>query len=240
MPIRAILFDKDGTLLDYEETWLPINRTVAATISRGDPALAAALLRAGGHDPDTDAITAGCALAAGSAADVALLWAPLLRAAGVAVDDVQALTDEIDAIFSAEGVQSATPVCDLVAYLDTLQARGIRAGIATSDNYASAMATVEHLGITEKFDFICGYDSGHGTKPGPGMVLAFCRQLGLEPAEVAMVGDNTHDLEMGRAAGAGLVVGVLTGSSGAADLAPLADHVLPDITGLLELICPQK
>mgnify|MGYP002044978498 CR=1 FL=1 len=28
-----------------------------------------------------------------------------------------------------------------------------------------------------------------------------------------MVGDNTHDLEMGRAAGAGLVVGVLTGSS---------------------------
>ena len=236
MPIRAILFDKDGTLLDYEKTWLPINRTVAKIISRGDPALAAALLRAGGHDPETDAITAGCALAAGSAADVARLWAPMLIAAGVAVDDVQALTDEIDAIFSAEGVHSATPVCDLSAYLDALKARGIRAGIATSDNYAATMATVKHLGITEKFDFICGYDSGHGTKPGPGMVNAFCQHLGLQPAEVAMVGDNTHDLEMGRAAGAGLVVGVLTGSSATADLAPLADHVLPDITGLLELI----
>jgi phosphoglycolate phosphatase len=51
-----------------------------------------------------------------------------------------------------------------------------------------------------------------------------------------MVGDNTHDLEMGRAAGAGLVVGVLTGSSKTPDLAPLADLVLPDITGLLDLI----
>jgi phosphoglycolate phosphatase len=160
----------------------------------------------------------------------------MLRAAGQDVGDVQALTDEIDAIFTAEGVQSATPVCDLGAYLDALRARGIQAGIATSDNYAAAMATVERLGITEKFDFICGYDSGHGTKPGPGMVHAFCRQLGLTPAEVAMVGDNTHDLEMGRAAGAGLVVGVLTGSSKTPDLAPLADLVLPDITGLLDLI----
>jgi len=236
MTIRAILFDKDGTLLDYAKTWLPINRIVAAAVSRGDKALAAALLRAGGHDPDTDAVTAGCALAAGSAADVAELWAPLMVAAGVAVDDLQTLTNEIDAIFTTEGVNSATPVCDLGPFLDALRARGVSAGIATSDNYAAAMATVKLLGITEKFDFICGYDSGFGTKPGPGMVLAFCRQLGLKPAEVAMVGDNTHDLEMGRAAGAGLVVGVLTGSSGEADLAPLADHVLADITGLLTLV----
>lgn len=236
MSIRAILFDKDGTLLDYAKTWLPINRIVAATLSRGDDALAAELLRAGGHDPDTDAVTAGCALAAGSAADIAELWAPMMVEAGVAVDDLQALTDEIDAIFSAEGINSATPVCDLGVFLDALKARGVESGIATSDNYAAAMATVDHLGITEKFAFICGYDSGYGTKPGPGMVLEFCRRLGLAPAEVAMVGDNTHDLEMGRAAGAGLVVGVLTGSSGRADLEGLADHVLADITGLLELV----
>jgi phosphoglycolate phosphatase len=236
MSIRAILFDKDGTLLDYNKTWLPINRIVAATLSRGDDALAAVLLRAGGHDPDTDAITPGCDLAAGSAADIARLWAPLLVAAGQTAPDIQALTDEIDAIFSREGINSAAPVCDLAAFLDALHARGVRAGIATSDNHAAALATMSHLGVTERFDFICGYDSGHGTKPGPGMVLAFCAALGLRPHEVAMVGDNTHDLEMGRAAGAGLVVGVLTGSSTTSDLAHLADHVLPDITGLLDLV----
>ena len=236
MSIRAILFDKDGTLLDYEKTWLPINRAVARVISRGDAALAAELLRSGGHDPDTDTIAAGCVLAAGSAADIAAHWTPLLVAAGQPKPDLQALTDEIDHIFSTEGIRCVVPVCELGPFLDALRTRGVRSGIATSDSYAAAMATVALLDITDKFDFICGYDSGHGTKPGPGMVLAFCEALGLTPAEVAMVGDNTHDLEMGRAAGAGLVVGVLTGSSKHDDLAHLADHVLDDITGLLSLV----
>jgi phosphoglycolate phosphatase len=56
--------------------------------------------------------------------------------------------------------------------------------------------------------------------------LGFCEQTGLTPAEVAVVGDSTHDLEMARAAGAGLCVGVLTGPATHDDLAHLADVVL--------------
>jgi len=43
-----------------------------------------------------------------------------------------------------------------------------------------------------------------------------------------MVGDSTHDLIAGRAAGM-KTIAVLTGMAGPADLAPLADAVLPDI-----------
>jgi phosphoglycolate phosphatase len=49
-----------------------------------------------------------------------------------------------------------------------------------------------------------------------------------------MVGDNVAELHMGRAAGAGLVVGVLSGVSSAEILAPLADIVLPSVAGLVE------
>jgi phosphoglycolate phosphatase len=51
-----------------------------------------------------------------------------------------------------------------------------------------------------------------------------------------MVGDNLHDLEMGRRAGAGLVVGVLTGNSGRGELATCADHVLDSIEQLEALL----
>ena len=52
------------------------------------------------------------------------------------------------------------------------------------------------------------------------------------PREVAVVGDNPHDLEMARSGGAGAAIGVLSGNSGADDLAPLADVVLPSIREL--------
>jgi len=47
-----------------------------------------------------------------------------------------------------------------------------------------------------------------------------------------VVGDNPHDLQMARSAGAGVAIGVLTGNSGAEDLLPLADAVLASVVDL--------
>jgi phosphoglycolate phosphatase len=47
-----------------------------------------------------------------------------------------------------------------------------------------------------------------------------------------MVGDSPADLAAGRAAGCGLVIGVLSGASGGEVLGPLADLVLKDVHGL--------
>ena len=68
------------------------------------------------------------------------------------------------------------------------------------------------------------------------MVFGFCARTGLEPAEVAVVGDNRHDLEMGQRAGAGLVIGVLTGTGDHADLTERADHVLDSVRDLEALL----
>jgi len=112
-----------------------------------------------------------------------------------------------------------------------LSAQGLRLGVATNDSEASARRHVEALGLLLHIEFIVGYDSGHGGKPEPGMVLAFASHLGLDPAEVAMVGDSIHDLHAARAAGA-LAVAVLTGPATREELAPHADHIVDDIAAL--------
>ena len=66
--------------------------------------------------------------------------------------------------------------------------------------------------------------------------LAFCAACDLAPERVLMVGDTRADLEMGRRAGCGLVVAVLTGGASAAALAPYADHVLRDVGELPALL----
>ena len=89
------------------------------------------------------------------------------------------------------------------------------------------MLRVDHL-----LDFIAGYDSVEKAKPAGDMVHAFCRACRLEPREVAVVGDNPHDLEMARSAGAGLAVGVLSGNARGEDFGALADAVLGSIAEL--------
>jgi phosphoglycolate phosphatase len=64
------------------------------------------------------------------------------------------------------------------------------------------------------------------------MVAAFCAAARVLPAEVVMVGDTPADLMMGRAAGCGLTVGVLTGGLGRSALEPHADIVLDTIHAL--------
>jgi phosphoglycolate phosphatase len=66
------------------------------------------------------------------------------------------------------------------------------------------------------------------------MVLAICAALRVAPDRVAVVGDTPADLAMGRSAGAGRVIGVLTGVGGRAELEPLADVVLGSVGELLE------
>ena len=80
MAIGAILFDKDGTLIDYWLTWVPINREVALFAAGGDSGLAHALLRVGGQDPATDRVVPGSVLAAGSVDDIAAAFAAQLGA----------------------------------------------------------------------------------------------------------------------------------------------------------------
>lgn len=225
--IRGVLFDKDGTLTDFHSTWSPLVEAAAECAAGGDRAVAARLLELGGRDPDSERVRGGSLLAAADTKAIAEAWAE----AGAAYDAVR-LEREIRSVFAA-GARYAVPVTDVDALFARLRSRGLAVGVATSDSEACAYATLEGLSVCiDEHLFIAGYDSGHGRKPSPGMVHAFCRFTGLSPAEVCVVGDNMHDIHMGRSAGCGLCIGVLTGTSLAGELAGEADHVLDNIAGL--------
>jgi phosphoglycolate phosphatase len=228
--IKGILFDKDGTLLDYDESWLPVNRELARIASQGDAVLADQLLAACGMDPVSGHIVPDSLLAAGNTRQIA----EGLVAAGSKVEVVE-LTIKLDALFS-NATEFSVPVTDLAAFFGRLHRRGFKLGIASSDNERSIRQTAQRFGFAQFVDYIAGYDSGFGSKPEAGMVLGFCKATGLKPAEVAVVGDNNHDLHMGHNAEAGLKVAVLTGTGSRESLAAASDYCLNDITELEGLL----
>jgi phosphoglycolate phosphatase len=222
----GILFDKDGTLFDYAKSWSAINLDAARIAACGDPALRIRLMERGGADPVTGLAAADTLLAAGNAAEIAADWA----AHGSPLETGE-LTHALDALFR-DAVSRMVPVTDLPALFGRLKAHGVSIGIASSDGAAAVADTVRHFGLTSLVDFISGYDSGHGYKPEAGMFTAFCAACRLKPAEVAMVGDNLHDMEMGRRGGAGWRIGVLTGTGTRQSLANASDMLLDSIEGL--------
>lgn len=228
---RGLLFDKDGTLFDYHLTWTPLLSDLALRLAEDNRAKAEAMLASIGYERAQGRFRSGSIAAAGDTLALADAWLPHLQGS-----DRAELIAVLDAHFAEAGPERSVPVTDLAALFGRLKASGYIIGIATNDVEASALGTVARFGLAAHVDFVAGYDSGHGQKPGPGMALAFCEAVGLTPPEIAVIGDNGHDFEMGRRAGAALGVGVLTGTSGRDELLPFTDHIIETIELLPALL----
>jgi phosphoglycolate phosphatase len=228
MKYRGIVFDKDGTLLDFNKTWLPIYLDAALEFAAGDQRLAEQLLAQHGFAAEQSRFIGGSLLAAGNNHQIARAWAVQIGQP----ERVETLSQRLNEIFGELGSRHATAVAGLADTLARLKAAGHKLGVATADSHQGIVNTLQAFDVLQQFDFLAGYDSGHGVKPEAGMVLAFCRQTGLAVETVVVVGDNRHDIEMGRNAGAGLCVGVLTGTSTRGELEDIADLVFDDISAL--------
>ncbi len=219
---RGVLFDKDGTLFDFARTWEAWARAFLRRIAQDD-AHAQRLGAAIGFDTERQSFAPDSVVIAGSPEEVAVRLLPLLPDHGP-----HGLSRLID-ILNVEAARAPqVESVPLVPFFEALRAAGLGLGVLTNDAEMPARAHLSAAGVTGLLDFIAGYDSGHGAKPGPGGLLAFAERMDLPPASCVMVGDSLHDLQAGRAAGF-MTVGVLTGYAGPDVLAPFADAVLPDI-----------
>lgn len=218
--IRGLVFDKDGTLFDFRATWSVWTRRLLLELTAGEEGRAAVIGRAIGYDLATGDFAPDSYVIAHTPAEIADAMMPYL-----AGTDRDVLVARMSSLATETALVAAT---DLPPLFAALKRAGLRIGLATNDFVVPARAHLEQAGVSHYFDFVSGFDSGYGAKPEPGPLLAFAASAGLDPVEVAMVGDSVHDLVAGRAAGM-RTVGVLTGIAGRDELAPHADVVLPHI-----------
>ena len=229
MAVKAILFDKDGTLFDFEATFGPATAGVIAALAGDNNALREDMAEIAGFDLGTERFGKDSIIIAGTAADLAGLWSgPLGRA------DLPGLAGEIDRLFERLTGECATLFPFVPEVLSRLAEMDFVLGVATNDAEAGAGNHLRIAGIDNHFSFVCGYDSGHGAKPGPGMVVAFADHTGVDPAQVLMVGDSPHDMLAGASAGA-QTAAVLSGLAHEDALRGLSEHILQDVRGLPEL-----
>jgi phosphoglycolate phosphatase len=227
MVIKAVLFDKDGTLIDVNRTWVPFYKAMLKQEQGLSAEAVEAKMVLTGLDPVTNTFRAGSTLAGGTTRQLVQQWWP-----EASPDEHAAIVRRLDHDYGALALSYMTPLMPLGPVLHKLQSMDLVLGVATNDGEASARRHMRALNVDHYFAAIIGSDSVAIPKPSGQMLRLFAEKTGLRPDEIAMVGDNTHDLEEARNGGAGLAVGVLTGNAQRIHLHGQANVVLDSISDL--------
>jgi len=226
---RAIIFDKDGTLVDPTGAQSRLTRLMAlraaAQASKGRLSGAACTVAHGGWS--VEGAAAESADPTGKPAD------------GAQAETASSVADE-GAPESDEWSSGPELLPGVGPTLAIFRKLGLRLAVATGDQRWRAQADMEALGVSKDFAAIVSLDDVAHGKPAPDMVYVACERLGCSPAEVIVVGDSVADLMMGRAAGVAACIGV-AGTFGASErLRALADAVLPTVAELPALVVSWK
>jgi phosphoglycolate phosphatase len=210
---RAVVFDFDGTLAETRIDFALMRRRTVEVIQQW-----------GAWEPGLDEGRYVLELVAAAAARLGAREADGYRAAAMqAIEDVEMLT-----------AATAEPFAGVAEALADLQTCGLATGIITRNCRRVVQAILARHPLPH--DALFTRDDVARVKPDPGHLLDCLSAVSVAPAQALMVGDHPTDMQCGHAAGA-LTCGVLTDSTGAAELVAAGAHwVLPDIPALARLV----
>ena len=229
MDIKAILFDKDGTLIDFDAFWIPVSaaavKDILSRAGAGDDMLTEVLGALGVHGDTTDPDGLLCR---GTYGEMGLKIRGVLSEHGIRLSEEEAMRMTGDAFSRSAGAGTVKPVC---AVLERLKERGIRLLVVTTDNPEVTHICLEKLNIEDLFEKVIADDGVVPPKPDPRCALDFAGKSGIPVGEIAMVGDTLTDIGFARNAGMRMIY---VGKS--SEAGKLADARISDVSHIFEII----
>jgi phosphoglycolate phosphatase len=205
--IQAIIFDKDGTLLDTQDF---LRRLGLARIRRLDaqiPGVGESLMMAFGIEGDrldpTYLLAVGSRhenliAAAAYVAETGRSWAESLQIAREAFNDSDRLLKDDD---------TSPLFVGSLEVLHDLANAGFKLGILSADTSERVAQFVQSCQLDHLIGVKMGVDDGP-SKPDPGLFQQACAALSVSPQNAIMVGDSPLDIDMAQRAGAAGTIGI--------------------------------
>ncbi len=237
MKADAIIFDKDGTLIDFDAFWVAVSHkaldSVLDELSMTKEIVCEILEAFGVHNGVTSIDGVLCK---GTYEQMGHIVYDILQRYGCesSCDEVTKLV--IDAYNQNSDAGEVKPTCaHLADVLRELKAQGKKLAVVTTDNELITRKCLASLGILELFDKIYTDDGINPTKPDPYCAFDFCRFCGVDKDKMLMVGDTLTDVRFAKNAGIS-AIGLARSEENRAILAEHTDTVIRDMSELLNIL----
>lgn len=228
-----VIFDKDGTILDFKATWIDIIDEFIQSLCRRtnlEGSIRSSIENALGISIEKAQIDGYGPLAMGTYEQCNTLVTYCLYREGIRWDKAWQIAREAGTdVFSSDiRRKSVKPSHGALKLLQTLKSRGISIAIATNDKRDDAVMDMRQIGAYDYIDLVIGADSVENPKPAPDMIRVICSHLKKEAKDCVMVGDTTIDAIMGKNSGIMLNIGI-SGILPAKALEEYMDVVISDL-----------
>ena len=192
--IRAILFDKDGTLIEFERTWHAIMTLIFQRMEEDHemrPEEVARLKRLSGYMPE--GFETESMIQCLPTSEIIETWANEVTADEARKPAYRGYFHRLFDDASVDDRVEVIPLPEVEPTLAYLHNAGYRLGIATADTEKSLRHSLKRANLERYFCFF-GSDNGlYRPKPDPQMANAFMNEARVAPDELLIVGDSDAD-----------------------------------------------
>ena len=183
MPVEALIFDLDGTLVDTAPDLMAATNYIMAL--EGRPAVSEAQIRQFVGHGAMDLIKRG------------------LAATGTVPDDVRLKILHGQFLdYYGDNIATHSLLFDgLVPLLDKAAERGLKMGVCTNKVEGLSYKLLDEIGIAKYFTAVVGGDTLPIMKPDPEPYFEVARRLGVDASRSMMFGDSETDIRTAQNAG---------------------------------------
>lgn len=236
--IDGILFDKDGTLLDFRSLWVNWAQEFITSIvstAKLTERERGTLSQSIGFQYNEKRWDPTGPLCIGSLNDLISILSLHLYQNGFAWDEALEIVMDAhdDTNQKDDWKDSIKTVSGLRQLLTQAKASSLKLGVVTSDNHRQAIKHLKALKIDLYFKSVIGHDQVERGKPYPDMVEKACEQLDLKPKRALIIGDSNGDMVLGKKSGTVASIGIVSEPTITTSHLKNADHIIRSFDDLL-------
>lgn len=238
--IKGILFDKDGTLIDFFSIWPTATRNVLDIFCVENGIKEEKLVKSKIYEKigmTDDEILENAKVTFASYTQVSSDICEILKQCGYNFS-IEKVKETLKTLFKKEisNIEHLYKTfTDNEKMLQVLKEKyNLKIGLATADDENAAKECLQKLNVLKYFDYVGGDDNVKKSKPHKDILVEFCKTNDLREEEVIVVGDTKNDMAFAKNNNAKFIA-VLSGVGKEEDFLGTADYIINSVDDILNL-----